>query len=176
MKSVVAIVSLALSVQLCMCSNLTATISDASVIKNEVNDYADMAPTSSSASGKQKPMYSTGNELWDGLIRDCLKKPSFSCIQKNVYTFLDASLKLNDVNLTSRVQLTRNDLDYQIPATPKDEENEIFFEGRGKFRAPKINCQDNALDDHLLVCLFQSPRYQKHFSPAAPFITVTYQN
>jgi Protein of unknown function (DUF1676) len=132
-QSLVAIISLALSVQLCMCSNLTATISDASVVKNEVNDDADMPPTSSSSVvGKQKPMYSTGNELWDGLIRDCLKKPSFSCIQKNVYTFLDASLKLNDVNVTSRVQLTRNQLEYTVPEAPKDEENEIFFEGRGE--------------------------------------------
>jgi Protein of unknown function (DUF1676) len=133
MRSFVAIVSLALSVQLCMCSNSTATISDANVARNEVNNDADMAPTSSSsASGKQKPMYTTGNELWDGLIRDCLKKPSFSCIQKNVYTFLDASLKLNDVNVTSRVQLTRNQLEYEIPEAPKDEENEVFFEGRGE--------------------------------------------
>lgn len=138
MRSFIAIVSLALSVQLCLCdtsSNLTTvppTISDLNNAKNEVSDYADAIPTPSSSVKKDEPLFSTGNELWDGLIRDCLKKPTFSCIQKNVYTYLDTTLNQNDVNVTSKVQLTRNTLVYEIPETPKDEENEIYFEGRGK--------------------------------------------
>lgn len=140
MNTFVAVLSLALSLQLCLCdtsSNLTtlppATISELNSIKNIVSDYAD-APSSAS---KQKPLYSTGNELWDNLIRDCLKKPSFSCIQKNVYTYLDGALNRNDVNITSKVQLTRNQLDYELPATPNDEENEIYFEGRGESKRSK---------------------------------------
>lgn len=141
MRSIVAILSLVLSVQLALCdtsSNLSTTtpaISDLNIIKNEISDYADLPTTSSSSIKKQKPMYTTGNELWDNLIRDCLKKPTFSCIQKNVFFYLDTTLNMNDVNVTSKVQLTRNQLEYQIPETPKDEENEIFFEGRGKLRS-----------------------------------------
>lgn len=131
------LVALAASLQLCSCDNSTnittmpPTISDLNIAKNELSDYADV-PRNSSSVKKQKPLYSTGNELWDGLIRDCLKKPSFSCIQKNVYTYLDATLNAKDVNITSKMQLTRNTLEYVIPEAPKDEENEIHFEGRGE--------------------------------------------
>lgn len=91
------------------------------------------APTNVTA---QKPFYTTGNELWDNMIRDCLKKPTFSCIQKNVYNYLDTTLNLNDVNVTNRLRLTRNQFDYQIPInSDADEENEIDFEGRGKLKA-----------------------------------------
>lgn len=149
MKNFVTILVLTLSLQFCFCdtsSNVTTvppTISDLNIIKNVVSDYTDTTTTkpSSTSAGKQKPLYSTGNELWDNLIRDCLKKPTFSCIQKNVYTFLDSTLNQKDVNVTSRVQLTRNQLEYEIPAAPKDEENEIFFEGRGKLRSSLLNAQ-----------------------------------
>lgn len=140
--SVVAVLAL-INVQLCFgdtSSNLTTvppTISDLNIIKNVMSDYTE-TPTTSSSVKKEKPLYSTGNELWDNLIRDCLKKPSFSCIQKNVFTFLDTTLNLNDVNVTSRVQLTRNKLQYEIPESPKDEENEIHFEGRGKLRSQQV--------------------------------------
>jgi hypothetical protein len=139
MKDFVAILSLAMSLQLCWCDSNTTiappttTISELSAIKNEVSDYADEPPTNSSSVRKQKPLFTTGNELWDSLIRECLRKPSFSCIQKNVYTYLDSTLALNDVNVTNKVQLTRNQLQYEIPKTPNDEENEIYFEGRGEF-------------------------------------------
>lgn len=125
----------AMSLQLCLCDIVesTTTISSDNV----------------TISKRGPPLLSTGNELWDGLIRDCLKKPTFSCIQKNVYTFLDSSLGLKNVNLTNRVQLTQNRVDYQIPEQPNDEENEIFFEGRGMYEET-INW------DHVLItyCLF----------------------
>jgi Protein of unknown function (DUF1676) len=125
-----AIFALAISLQLCMCDT-NVTISGLNLIKNDKSDNV------TEESVKQKPtlpLLSTGNELWDGLIKDCLKKPTFSCIQKNVYSFLDATLGLKDVNITNRVQLTQNNVDYKIPEQPNDEENEIFFEGRGKFQ------------------------------------------
>lgn len=118
---------LLMSVQLCQCDEIVETTT---AINNDNVTISESRP----------PMLSTGNELWDGLIRDCLKKPTFSCIQKNVYTFLDSSLGLKDVNLTSRVQLTKNQVDYQVPEQPNDEENEIFFEGRGKLRPRAIKC------------------------------------
>ncbi|CRK87096.1 CLUMA_CG000832, isoform B [Clunio marinus] len=132
MNKFVAICLLAVTLQLVSCDNNSTiapptTLSD--LIKNEVSDYVEL-PANSSSVKKEKPSYSTGNELWDKLIRDCLKKPTFSCIQKNVYTYLDTTLNLNDVNVTKHVQLTRNQVDYKLPEVPQDEENEIFFEGR----------------------------------------------
>lgn len=117
---------LLMSVQLCQCDD--EIVETTTAINND----------NVTISKNRQPMLSTGNELWDGLIRDCLKKPTFSCIQKNVFTFLDTSLGLQDLNLTSRVQLTKNQVDYQVPEQPNDEENEIFFEGRGKLRPRAI--------------------------------------
>lgn len=151
-RRIVAVLSLVLSVQLALCDtidNSTAippTISDLSTIKSIVSDSTDK-PTTSSSAAKQKPAYTTGNELWDNLIRDCLKKPTFSCIQKNVYGYLDTTLNRDDVNITSRLQLTRNQIEYEIPETPNDEENEIHFEGRGEFLRNLIsfllNCRES---------------------------------
>lgn len=125
----------ALSLQLCQCDIVEST----TTINSDNVTISKRGP----------PLLSTGNELWDGLIRDCLKKPTFSCIQKNVYTFLDSSLGLKNVNLTNRVQLTQNRVDYQLPEQPNDEENEIFFEGRGMYKV--------ANREHVLItyCLFK---------------------
>ena len=121
-----AVIAFAIILPLCLCDiDESSTISELKSTENEISDNVTIS--------NNKPLISTGNELWDGLIRDCLKKPTFSCIQKNVYTFLDATFGLKDVNITNRVQLTQNKVNYELPEpTPSDEENEIFFEGRGK--------------------------------------------
>lgn len=69
----------------------------------------------------------SGNELWDGLIDDCLYKPSFSCFQKNIYTYLDNTLKLTDVNVTERIRFKKIDIDPNLLAQlqNKTEDNEI---------------------------------------------------
>ncbi|XP_053619688.1 uncharacterized protein Osi17 [Plodia interpunctella] len=36
--------------------------------------------------------FRTGNSLWDGILNKCTVNPSVSCLQKNVYTFLDEKL------------------------------------------------------------------------------------
>lgn len=56
---------------------------------------------------------STGNNLWDSLIRECLENPSFSCIQKNTYTYLDGFLKKTDMNVTNRLRFIKNKVDYK---------------------------------------------------------------
>lgn len=63
-------------------------------------------------SDKESFTSTTGNELWDGIIKQCLAKPTFSCFQKNVYTYLDRSLETGDVNVTSRFKFKKNRLDY----------------------------------------------------------------
>lgn len=74
-------------------------------------------------------LFSTDNELWDGLIRDCLRKPSFSCFQKNVHSYLNSALELDDVNVTSSFKFLKNQVDlYKYTKEANDhfmKENEI---------------------------------------------------
>lgn len=75
----------------------------------------------------------SGNELWDSLIDECLQKPSFSCFQKNVYTYLDNTLKLDDVNVTEQIRFKKIDIDPDTLGQMQndtDDENEIGDDGR----------------------------------------------
>ncbi|XP_050325197.1 uncharacterized protein LOC126756284 [Bactrocera neohumeralis] len=56
--------------------------------------------------------FSTGNELWDDIIRDCYQQPTVSCFQKNVFTYLNGALDAHDVNVTQRLKFYRNQVDY----------------------------------------------------------------
>uniref|UniRef100_A0A336M2G0 CSON009288 protein n=1 Tax=Culicoides sonorensis TaxID=179676 RepID=A0A336M2G0_CULSO len=90
---------------------------------------------------------STGNSLWDSLIKECLEKPTFSCFQKNVYTYLDGVFKKTDLNVTNRLRFLKNKVDYQnysgdlvkhvheneitddeIPDTPIEEVSSAFYD------------------------------------------------
>lgn len=74
--------------------------------------------------------FSSGNELWDGIIRDCYKRPDMSCFQKNVYTYLDGALNMEDVNVTQRLKFYKNQVQYE----PENEIEETPNEARsGKF-------------------------------------------
>lgn len=75
-----------------------------------------------------KPFISTGNSLWDGLLRECLEKPSFSCIQKNVYSYLDEFLQTTNMNVTNRLFFVKNKLDYRKYSKERNsaKENEII--------------------------------------------------
>jgi len=81
----------------------------------------------------------SGNELWDGIIHDCLQKPSFSCFQKNVYTYLDNSLRLDYVNFTDRIQFKKIDIDpnllSQLKKTDEEENNEVSHEETREFKS-----------------------------------------
>ncbi|KAJ8684364.1 hypothetical protein QAD02_020156 [Eretmocerus hayati] len=53
------------------------------------------------------------NELWQGIIRDCRQKVTFSCIQKNAYSYLDRTFIDHDnITVFNGFSLTRNNLDY----------------------------------------------------------------
>lgn len=145
------------NLQFCLCDtngNVPTTIdsndSKLNITEIEKSDNvtitASLDQTSSSENEQsQKPMMSTGNDLWDSMIKECLKKPTFSCIQKNVYSYLDDALNLDNVNVTSKIILTRNQIKYENFWKPREEEvtqsdandqdktedNEILdFEGR----------------------------------------------
>ncbi|KAL6263606.1 hypothetical protein P5V15_006395 [Pogonomyrmex californicus] len=55
----------------------------------------------------------TGNDLWHGLFRDCSKKVTFSCIQKNAYTYLDnAFIERDNITIFDGLILTKNNVTY----------------------------------------------------------------
>lgn len=80
--------------------------------------------TTTKTTKKSSPI--TGNELWDGLITDCLKNPTYSCIQKNVYSYLDSTLKEENVNISNRILFKKNRIDFHKYSKEYNEEwNEI---------------------------------------------------
>lgn len=62
--------------------------------------------------GNTSQQITTGNHLWDGIIKDCLKKPSMSCFQKNIYSYLDDLLGTHSFNISNRLLFTKNQIDY----------------------------------------------------------------
>ncbi|OAD62716.1 hypothetical protein WN48_06915 [Eufriesea mexicana] len=55
----------------------------------------------------------TGNELWRGLLTDCDRSVTFSCIQKNAYTYLDnVFVDQGNITVFDGLTMTRNSLDY----------------------------------------------------------------
>ncbi|EDV43711.2 uncharacterized protein Dana_GF16390 [Drosophila ananassae] len=64
--------------------------------------------------------FSSGNELWDGLVRDCYLKPDISCFQKNVFSYLDGALDVQDVNVTQRLKFFKNQVHYEAEKEKED--------------------------------------------------------
>uniref|UniRef100_A0A182M1A4 Uncharacterized protein n=1 Tax=Anopheles culicifacies TaxID=139723 RepID=A0A182M1A4_9DIPT len=111
-----------------LCTCVGATTEPTNVNATSVTEF----PVSNTSTGRasSRPMFSTGNHLWDALIADCMRKPTFACIQKNVYSFLGEQLDVENVNFTNRVQFLRNRVDFTKytreanEATDGEEDNE----------------------------------------------------
>lgn len=88
-----------------------------------------------SVNSRNSSSLTTGNILWDGIIKDCLKKPSMSCFQKNVYSYLDNLLETTNLNFTNRLLFMKNQVDYredavednEIPESRSSGESDVFF-------------------------------------------------
>ncbi|XP_076241407.1 DUF1676 domain-containing protein Osi17 [Calliopsis andreniformis] len=77
----------------------------------------------------------TGNELWDGLFRDCDKSVTFSCIQKNAYSYLDSAfVERDNITVFDGLTLTKNSLDYGTCRRKDDQEtlDDNLVEGSSK--------------------------------------------
>ena len=86
----------------------------------------------------------TDNELWTGIIRDCSKKISFSCIQKNAYTYLDRTfIDSDNITVFDGLLLTKNnDVCYDDCAKYDPKEN--LVEDTGEFEdLKKVKDNDN---------------------------------
>lgn len=78
----------------------------------------------------------TGNELWRGLLTDCDRSVTFSCIQKNAYSYLDnAFVDRDNITVFDGLTMTRNDLDYGSCHRKADRDrsmDENLVDGSGK--------------------------------------------
>lgn len=60
----------------------------------------------------QNGTFRTGNSLWDNILNKCSLKPSVSCLQKNLYSYLDDSLDFSgDLSVSSGVCFKKNNVD-----------------------------------------------------------------
>lgn len=84
----------------------------------------------------------TENVLWQGLFKDCSKKASFSCIQKNVYTYLDDTFTDRDnITVFDGFIMTKNSLDYhKYSAEYNGQDNEEHNDIDG------VDIHDDAVD------------------------------
>ncbi|XP_055632151.1 uncharacterized protein LOC129772021 isoform X1 [Toxorhynchites rutilus septentrionalis] len=92
------------------------------VLSNSTTAATQPEPVAARAT-RAKPLFSTGNPLWDALVAECIKKPTFACIQKNVYSFLGESLEVGDFNVSSRLVFTKNRVDFTKYTREANEED-----------------------------------------------------
>ncbi|XP_037296083.1 uncharacterized protein LOC115453262 [Manduca sexta] len=89
--------------------------------------------------------FTTGNLLWDNILNQCAVKPSVSCFQKNVYSYLDERLELNgDVKLTNSVSFEKNNVDVHKYSK---EANMIYLSGSKDAEKQRQLDQENEIDD-----------------------------
>lgn len=123
-------------------TNDTAHIVDDQLLRNQSSSSSSSASSSQQQRNTARTFVRSGNELWDGLVNDCLHKPSFSCFQKNIYTYLDGTLRLADVNVTDRIQFKKIDIDPIVLAQLQnntDDENEVNDAETREFKSGSIS-------------------------------------
>lgn len=60
----------------------------------------------------QNGTFRTGNSLWDNLLNKCTVHPSVSCLQNNVYSYLDEKLEFSgDINVSDGMCFKKNNVD-----------------------------------------------------------------
>ncbi|KAI8423195.1 hypothetical protein MSG28_014238 [Choristoneura fumiferana] len=93
----------------------------------------------------QNGTFRTGNNLWDDILNKCTKSPSVSCLQKNVYSYLDDSLKFDgDVNLASGVCFKKNNVDVNKYS---EEANVIYLTGSKDTEEARAQDEENEIKD-----------------------------
>lgn len=93
--------------------------------------------------------FNTGNILWDNILNQCSAKPSISCLQKNVYSYLDDNLGFKgDINIANGMSFKKNNVD--INKFSK-EANIIYLKGSSDeiddSDKRSANSEENEIDD-----------------------------
>lgn len=87
----------------------------------------------------------TGNELWHGLFKDCSKRVTFSCIQKNAYTYLEnVFIERDNITVFDGLILRKNNVTYDT--CPKIENRNDVHENLVD-DADTNNCKNKATDE-----------------------------
>ncbi|XP_014600031.1 PREDICTED: uncharacterized protein LOC106784714 isoform X1 [Polistes canadensis] len=92
----------------------------------------------------------TDNELWHGLLKDCKKKVTFSCIQKNAYSYLDGTFSdQNNITIFDGLTLTKNNLNYGTCGIGNNDRRSIDENLIDDDRSMNKNCEleDDENDD-----------------------------
>lgn len=95
----------------------------------------------------QNGTFRTGNVLWDNILNKCTASPSVSCLQKNVYTYLDDKIGMNgDVEVASGMCFKKNNVDINKYSK---EANSIYLTGsKDEDRAKSDDFEeDNEIED-----------------------------
>ncbi|XP_003401375.1 uncharacterized protein LOC100650257 [Bombus terrestris] len=88
----------------------------------------------------------TENELWKGLIRDCDRSVTFSCIQKNAYTYLDnVFVERDNITVFEGLTMTKNNLDYGTCRRKSDEDDSM--DENLVERSSKDNCDEDESEE-----------------------------
>lgn len=95
----------------------------------------------------------TGNVLWDNILNQCTVKPTISCLQKNVYSYVDESLEaVSDINVSSAITFKKNNVDIK---KFNKEANAIYLTGSkdeeviNEFEKGRSFDEENEIDDDL---------------------------
>lgn len=95
----------------------------------------------------QNGTFRTGNVLWDNILNKCTATPSVSCLQKNVYTYLDDKLGMNgDMEVISGMCFKKNNVDINKYS---NEANTIYLTGSKKEEdTERYLDEDNEIEDN----------------------------
>ncbi|KAL4701935.1 hypothetical protein ACJJTC_000124 [Scirpophaga incertulas] len=89
--------------------------------------------------------FRTGNSLVDNILNKCSDSPSVSCFQKNVYNYLDDSLKFSgDIDLGSGVCFKKNNVDVNKYSK---EANIIYLSGNSETEERYLDDENEIEDD-----------------------------
>lgn len=124
---------------------------------SEVNDskpYLDSNKVDDAAEENQKGFFSdvyhngtfrTGNTLWDNILNQCTVKPTVTCLQKNVYSYLDEKLNVNgEIRVTDNLFFKKNNVDVKKYST---EANVIYLTGATKDDTEDFESRDDDEDN-----------------------------
>lgn len=89
--------------------------------------------------------FRTGNNLWDNILNQCSVTPSMSCLQKNVYSYLDEKFDVKgDVDIGGGVCFKKNNVD--VNKFTK-EANVIYLTGSKDDDKERYLDEDNEIED-----------------------------
>lgn len=93
----------------------------------------------------QNGTFRTGNNLWDNILNQCSVSPSVSCLQKNVYSYMDEKLEFDgDVKVSGGLCFKKNNVDVKKFSK---EANIIYLTGSKDEASERDLDEENEVDN-----------------------------